>query len=83
MHKRNNPSTTEASLKKLFGIASEKLDYVYIGNYHSGTGQNTSCPSCGNEVTIRSDYNIRILNLDKEGKCIRCGNLIYKHFIFP
>ena len=81
-YKRDNPPTTEASLKKLFDIASGNLDYVYMGNSHSNTGQNTSCSMCGTEVTIRSGFKTRLLNLDEDGKCTCCGNLVYKNFTF-
>jgi pyruvate formate lyase activating enzyme len=81
-YQRNNPPTTEASLKKLFEIASENLDYVYLGNNHSGSGQNTACSECGTTVTIRSGYETETVNLDNEGKCTGCGNLIYSNFIF-
>jgi pyruvate formate lyase activating enzyme len=81
-YKRNNPPTTEGSLKKLFEIASENLDYVYLGNSHSASGQNTACSKCGSTVTIRSGYETKTANLDNEGKCTGCGNLIYRNFIF-
>jgi pyruvate formate lyase activating enzyme len=81
-YKRNDPPTTEGSLKKLFEIASEKLDYVYLGNYQSVSGKNTACSKCGTTVTIRSGYLTETVNLDNEGKCTGCGNLIYRNFIF-
>jgi pyruvate formate lyase activating enzyme len=81
-YKRDNPPTPEISLKNLFEIASEKLDYVYLGNSHAGLGQNTICPDCGTTVTIRSGYETRTVNLDDQGKCTVCGNLIYRNFIF-
>jgi pyruvate formate lyase activating enzyme len=81
-YKRDNPPTPEDSLKKLFDIASGNLDYVYLGNTQSGIGQNTSCPRCGTEVTIRSGYKTRLVNLDEDGKCTCCGNLVYKNFTF-
>jgi pyruvate formate lyase activating enzyme len=80
--KRDNPPTLEKSLIKLFDISSEKLNYVYLGNSHSNTGQNTSCPECGAEVTIRSGYKTQLVNLDEEGKCTRCGTMVYKNFTF-
>jgi len=81
-YKRDNPATPEELLKKLFDIASRNLDYVYVGNSHSGTGQNTLCPGCGTEVTIRSGFKTRLVNLDEDGKCTCCGNLVYKNFTF-
>jgi pyruvate formate lyase activating enzyme len=82
MYKRDDPFTSDGTLKRLFDIAAGNLDYVYLGNCQSNTGQNTSCPRCGSIVTIRSGYKIRLLNLDKEGKCTGCGNMVYRHFTF-
>jgi pyruvate formate lyase activating enzyme len=80
MYKRDDPATTQETLSRLFEIASKNLDYVYIGNTTSETGHNTICPNCGVTVTVRSGYKTEILNLDKSGRCIKCGNLIYKNF---
>jgi pyruvate formate lyase activating enzyme len=82
MYKRDDPSTPEGSLKKLFDIASEKLEYVYLGNDQSDSGKNTTCPQCDTIVTIRSGYRTEVVNLDVEGKCTRCGNQIYRYFTF-
>jgi pyruvate formate lyase activating enzyme len=81
-YKRDDPTTSESSLNRLFDIASQKLQYVYMGNMNSNKGHNTLCPDCGTEVTIRSGFNTRLVNLDSTGKCTSCGNLIYKNFIF-
>jgi pyruvate formate lyase activating enzyme len=80
MYKRINPATPDETLLKLYKVAIKKLDHVYIGNTKSEYGQNTSCPVCGTGVTVRSGYDTRIYNLDIEGKCTGCGNLIYKNY---
>jgi pyruvate formate lyase activating enzyme len=80
MHKRTNSMTTDETLLRLYEIAAEKLDYVYLGNTHSETGLDTICPECGTTVTIRSGYNTRLLNINNEGCCEKCGRLIYKDF---
>jgi len=82
MYKRNDPSTSPETLRKLASIASKYLDYVYIGNTNSDKGQNTYCPACGKIITNRSGYNIMHQNIDREGKCIGCGKKIYSNFIF-
>ena len=79
MYKREDPATSQEMLKRLSDIASLNLDYVYIGNSHSAIGQNTSCTNCGTTVTIRSGYRTSFVNLDKDGKCTGCGNLVYRH----
>jgi len=82
MYKRDDPATSQNTLDKLYEIASEKLDNVYIGNTYSTSGQNTYCPKCGTNVTIRSGYSTTLLNLDNEGNCSSCGTQIYKYFTF-
>lgn len=80
MYRRNDPATPDETLARLFAIASGKLNYVYLGNTRSDSGQNTDCSECGLNVTIRSGYNTRSINLDDEGRCTGCGNLIYRNF---
>ncbi len=82
MYKRNDPATSKETLDRLYEIASERLDYVYLGNTHSGNGQDTRCPRCSETVTRRSGYSTNVINLDAEGKCRNCGTLIYRNFIF-
>ncbi len=80
MFKREDPATPADTIKKLAEIASKNMNYVYIGNMVSDTGQNTLCPVCKKVVTKRSRYNTKIHNLDKDGKCTGCGTQIYRHF---
>jgi pyruvate formate lyase activating enzyme len=80
MFRRSDPATSQETLKRMFEIASENLDYVYLGNTTSACGQNTSCPTCGTIVTIRSGYQTRPSNLNADGKCSKCGTLIYPNF---
>ena len=80
MFRRNDPATSTHTIERLYEIASQNLDHVYIGNTLSASGQNTTCPECGLTVTERSGYLTRLLNLDNNGKCKGCGNLIYRFF---
>lgn len=81
MYKRDDPATSAETLLRLYEKASEKLDYVYMGNLHTNEGQDTKCPSCGTVVTQRSGYSTVLKNID-DGKCSNCGTLIYRHFTF-
>jgi len=81
-YKRDDPATSQETLKILFETASKNLSYVYMGNTNSDSGQNTCCPACGTIVTIRSGYSTHLQNLDKEGRCTGCDNPIYKNFTF-
>ncbi|MGD0341254.1 MAG: AmmeMemoRadiSam system radical SAM enzyme [Bacteroidales bacterium] len=80
MYRREDPSTPLETIKRLSGIASKHLNYVYTGNIVAETGQNTRCPKCGKIVTKRSGYNVKIQNLDKKGNCTGCGTTIYRNF---
>jgi pyruvate formate lyase activating enzyme len=80
MYRRDDPSTPLHSIDRLAEIASRKLNHVYVGNTLSESGQNTVCPECGTTVTTRSGYRTMLLNLDENGRCSGCGNLIYKYF---
>ena len=80
MYRRKEPATSDDTLKRLSDIARENLDYVYIGNSRNDQGQNTRCPVCGVNVTIRSGYNTSIINLDEKGRCTGCGKLIYLNY---
>jgi pyruvate formate lyase activating enzyme len=79
-YKRKDPPTTQSTIERLAHIASQNLNYVYIGNTLSGERQNTLCPECGVTVTIRSGFKTKLLNLDGQGRCTGCGNMIYRYF---
>jgi len=83
VYKRNDPPTSQDKLVQLYDVAKKFLSNVYLGNVAGSTGQDTYCNSCGTLVTKRSGYNINLMNLTTDGKCSRCGNLIYRYFTFP
>jgi pyruvate formate lyase activating enzyme len=80
--KRDDPPTSSKTMNSLYEIASKKLNFVYIGNSISETGQNTVCPSCRTTVTTRQGYKTYLQNLDKGGNCSVCGNKIYRNITF-
>lgn len=82
MYKRDDPPTPQSTLDRLYNIATRHLKYVYVGNTGSPNGQDTLCSKCGTLVTVRSGYNTRLTGLDKDGKCLKCGNMIYRNFTF-
>jgi len=74
---RHLPSTSLKTLDRAREIAmSEGLDYVYIGNIQSETGQNTYCPGCKRLLIERSGYTI-LQNRLKDGCCPDCEREIY------
>jgi len=74
---RNLPPTPLKTLDMARQIAlSEGLQYVYIGNILSQTGQNTYCPGCNKLLIERSGYTI-LQNLLEDGCCPDCAKKIY------
>ncbi len=65
--------TPSSKLKEAYKIAKYKLDYVYLGNLHSGEKySNTYCPSCGELLINRAFYSARKVGLS-DAKCSKCG----------
>ena len=60
------PETLHEAVK--IGV-QEGLQFVYLGNMVTETGENTYCPKCGNLAVRRSGYAASIVGLDDQGKC--------------
>ena len=79
MFKIDNLPTSQSKLESLYNIAKEKLDFVYLGNIKTDSGQNTDCPQCKQRLISRSGYKVQIDHLTKSGKCVECGQSIIKN----
>ncbi len=65
-------------LEELYAIASNYLNYVYIGNLQNFLYKNTACPQCKEIVIERNSYEI---NSKLNGsQCSNCGHEIYGVF---
>ncbi len=73
MFKIDNLPTPQSKLEKLYNIAKQKLDFVYLGNIKTPNGQNTSCPNCGELVIERTGFTTNIIQLTNEGLCAKCN----------
>ena len=60
------PETLEAAVR--IGKQSG-LEFVYLGNYQTQTGENTYCPKCGNLVIERYGYMTQTTGLNDSGRC--------------
>lgn len=72
--KQTSPPTPPELLALLGKAASEKLNYVYLGNI-AGPGADTICPRCGAIAVSRRGYRIEakgIKKSDSKGLCDRC-----------
>jgi pyruvate formate lyase activating enzyme len=79
MFKRTDTTTPHNTLMKLYDIARKHLQYVYIGNTMSESGQDTMCPNCNALITKRSGYYTQNQNV-ADGKCTKCGTKVYEYF---
>jgi pyruvate formate lyase activating enzyme len=75
MYKMKNPSTPIERLESAFKIASEKLNYVYLGNVAMDKGADSACPHCGAILVKRLGYSARIMSLEDKS-CNECGKAL-------
>lgn len=76
----NIEGTSVNKLIELKEIADHYLAYVYLGNVNLPQGNNTYCSKCAELVINRSAYSTQKYSLTREGKCEKCGNLIFLNF---
>jgi pyruvate formate lyase activating enzyme len=69
----DRPATPVATLTAARQIGlNAGLRYVYTGNVHGDTGENTFCYDCGEIVIERRGFRVGKLGIEN-GKCIHCG----------
>lgn len=69
------PDTPREKIKTAYEIGKKAgLKYVYAGNVWQEDLESTYCPKCGRKAIERLGYQIK--RLDKEGKCLKCGEKI-------
>ena len=71
--KFNAPPTPVKTLLRAREIASEKLEYVYLGNVYIPDAEDTFCPYCGNKLVSRSGFYAKTVGITEDGKCSKCG----------
>lgn len=72
-YKMTLPATSEEMLIRLYRMAREKINHVFLGNVYTLDKANTYCPSCGYEVISRNRYAIKVVGLTKSSTCLNCG----------
>lgn len=76
-YKFHQEPTSLKTLNTFYDIASDKLNYVYLGNISSGRkGSDTQCPECGRIVIKRAGYYTSISGINSSGSCIYCNHKI-------
>lgn len=72
-------ATPVSTLERFHDIASEYLNYVFLGNVATSTGKDTYCPECNNLIISRSGYSTRINGLTTQGHCSNCDKKILEY----
>lgn len=64
------PPTPPETLQAAVSIGKNHgLQFVYLGNMRTQTGENTYCPKCGNLAVERVGHSTVIKGLNEEGRC--------------
>ena len=70
----DRPRTPGSTLSRARHIALESgVRHAYTGNVHDEDGGSTYCHHCGNRLIGRDWYVLTAWDLDKAGKCGKCG----------
>ena len=79
---RLSPTPSE-TMFRLYDIAKDYLNHVYLGNMPAGDHQDTFCPHCGQTLIVRNAYQVKRTDIDHEGKCLKCKTSVIRHLIHP
>ena len=75
------PPTSTQLIHNFAEIASQKLNYVFIGNISATPYTSTLCPHCGNILIERISYNTQISGLTADSRCKACGEYVSLPFV--
>lgn len=71
-YRMDRPPTPLENLVRAYETASERLDYVYLGNVTGSGGADSICPGCSGLLVSRSGFSVRLEALES-GRCRDCG----------
>jgi pyruvate formate lyase activating enzyme len=77
-YRMDHPPTPEQTLDRAWEVASERLDFVYLGNMRSGGKEDTRCSQCNEILVVRRGYETKVCpmlekGVDGKAKCGKCG----------
>ncbi|MDX2472147.1 MAG: AmmeMemoRadiSam system radical SAM enzyme [Candidatus Krumholzibacteria bacterium] len=70
--KMDAPATPRDTLLRAYELASQKLDWVYLGNVSAEVGRDSVCGSCGEVLVGRAGYR-GMSRLAPSGQCPKCA----------
>ncbi len=72
-HRWDQPATSRRFMERVYRIASESLDHVYLGNAVTEVGRHTYCAVCGS-IVVRRRGEVDTLGMEADGSCSHCGS---------
>ena len=70
------PSTPRYTMEVAYQIAKERgLEYVYLGNLITESGENTYCPSCRSLLVRRTGFSAEVVGA-KDERCSNCDRAV-------
>ena len=80
-YRMDHAPTPASLLERAWGIAHDRLDYVYVGNIATGDKENTFCPGCGELLISRHGYDMRrtarlVITSTGQPHCANCNRSI-------
>jgi pyruvate formate lyase activating enzyme len=70
-------ATPTLTLKKFSDLASDKLKFVYLGNYYSEEYHDTHCSGCNQLLVQRKGYHVLVSSGAEGGECPKCGEKVF------
>ncbi|NQU84564.1 MAG: AmmeMemoRadiSam system radical SAM enzyme [Mariniphaga sp.] len=71
-YKLSNPPTPVSTLENFYDIASDFLNYVFLGNVSDQKRSDTYCQGCGKVLIQRKRYSIEASELLNGSECSNC-----------
>ncbi|MBF0171117.1 MAG: AmmeMemoRadiSam system radical SAM enzyme [Nitrospinae bacterium] len=72
-HRLSIPATPKETLLRAARQASQRLDYVYVGNIDLPEWRQTRCPGCGAVAVRRGWFGVESMGVTATGACAVCG----------
>lgn len=75
-YKLDVTATPSKKLEKLYALAKQYLQFVYLGNVNDTERSSTFCPNCGKLIISRNHYFTNPVGINQDKTCKFCGTMI-------
>jgi pyruvate formate lyase activating enzyme len=71
-YKMDIPPTPVATLEKLYALAKQHLQYVFVGNVSDEIRSSSYCTNCEEKLIARNRYSVDLIGIKPDGTCKNC-----------